>query len=135
MPTSAVVADTPNYVLMEANRRIGPQVLPLRSGVECSPIYGFSTTRTYDQFRTNSEDALTPYPLVKVYLRMRASDSGGDLKLVVVDAAGPREPRLHAATMEAVLEAQEKGTTQVNTEYELMFDQEEGAYRVLEACV
>jgi predicted secreted protein len=33
--------------------------------------------------------------------------------------------------MEAVLEAQEKGTTQVNTEYELMFDQEEGAYRVL----
>lgn len=132
MPTSAVVADTPNYVLMKAKRRIGPHVLPLRSGVECSPIYGFSVTRTYDQFRTNSEDALTPYPLVKIYLRMQASDSGGDLKLVVVDAAGPRAPRLHAATMEAVLEAQEKGTAQVNTEYELMFDQELGAYRVLE---
>ena len=83
----------------------------------------------------NSQLALTPYPLVKVYLRNQAGAPGDGLKLVVVDAAGPREPCLHAATMEAVLEAQENRTTHVTAAYRLMFDQEANAYRVEETSV
>ncbi|MCU0962515.1 MAG: cyclic beta 1-2 glucan synthetase [Pirellulaceae bacterium] len=130
----AVVAGTPKYVLMEGNRRIGPMVLQSDVGVSCAPIFGFSAADAYARFRLNCEQALTPYPLVKVYLRMQAGDAGDAHKLIVVDAPGPREPRLHAATMAAVLEAHEQGAAQVTATYELVFDQEAGAYRVQEAC-
>ena len=135
MPMSAVLCATPYYVLMDGSRRIGPKAVPLLSGIECSPIYGFSDKGPYDKFCTNSELALTPYPLVKVYLRSRAGTPGDGLQLVVLDAAGPRDPYLHAATMEAVLEAQENRTTHVTVAYRLIFDQEADAYRVEEASV
>ncbi len=135
MPLSALVAGTPYYVLMEANRRIGPTVVQGHAAMDCAPIYGFSDKGPYDQFCRNSSLALTPYPLVKVYLREQAGAPGDGLKLVVIDATGPGEPYLHAATMEAVLEAQENRTTHVNTAYQLVFDQEVNAYRLEEAFV
>ena len=117
MSMIAAVADTPHYVLLDGNRRIGPTVVPLRSGSECLPVYGFSDKGPYDKFCMSSELALTPYPLVKVYLRSQAGAPGDGLRLMVLDAAGPRDPYLHAATMEAVLEAQENGTTHVTAAY------------------
>jgi hypothetical protein len=135
MPMSAVVAGTPYYVLMDGNRRIGPTVMQLHSGIECSPIHGFSDKGTYDKFCMNCQLVLTPYPLTKFYLREQAGAPGDGLKLVVVDAAGPREHYLRAATMEAVLEAQENQTTHVTAAYRLMFDQEADAYKVEEASV
>jgi hypothetical protein len=132
MPMSAVVADTPYYVLMDGNRRIGPKVVQLQSEIDCSPIYGFSDKGHYDKFCSHSQRALTPYPLVKLYLRDQASAPGDGLRLVVLDAAGPREPCLHTATMEAVLEAQENRTARVNAAYQLVLDQEADAYRVEE---
>ncbi|MDA1050471.1 MAG: hypothetical protein O3C40_08320 [Planctomycetota bacterium] len=129
----AVIADTPNYVLMERNCRIGPKVIPLLSGTECLPIYGFSDKGPYDKFCANSPLALTPYPLVKGYLQRQTDTPGEGLKLVVVDAEGPRELLLYAATMEAVLEAQEHRTTHVTLTHQLTFDQEADAYRVEEA--
>ncbi len=130
MPMIAVIADTPYYVLMDGNRRIGPPVVQLHSGTECAPIYGFSDKVCYDKFLMNSELALRPYPLVKRYLRNQAGAPGDGLKLVVIDAVGPRAPYLHAATMEAVLEAHEKRTNHVSAMHHLMFDQEANAYRV-----
>ena len=135
MSMIAAVAGTPHYVLLDGNRRIGPKVVQSHAKIECSPIYGFSDKGPYDKFCSNSQQELTPYPLVKVYLREQAGAPGDGLKLVVLDAAGPREPYLHAATMEAVLEAQENRTTHVTVAYRLIFDQEADAYRVEEASV
>ncbi|MBC8870801.1 MAG: hypothetical protein H8E44_15365 [Planctomycetes bacterium] len=135
MPISPVVADTPNYVLMDGNRRVGPRVVQFHAGIECSPIYGFSHKGAYDKFCMNSQLALTPYPLVKVYLRNQVGAPGDGLKLVAVDAAGPREPCLHAATMEAVLEAQKNRTAHVTAAYRLVFDREAKAYTVEEDSV
>jgi hypothetical protein len=132
MPLNAVVAGTPYYVLMDGSRRIGPQVVQSHSGIECSPIYGFSDKGPYDKFCANSQQALTPYPLVKVYLRSQADAPGDGLKLVIVDAAGPSEPDLHAATMAAVLEAHVNRTAHVTAAHHLMFDREANAYRVQE---
>ena len=134
MPTSATAAGTPYFVLMASNRRIGPKVVQSPAGMECAPIYGFSDKGPYDQFCRNSQRALTPYPLVKVYLREQAGTPGNGLKLVVVDAAGPREPYLRAATMAAVLEAQENHTTHVPAAYRLAFYPEANAYRLEDAC-
>jgi hypothetical protein len=129
----AVVAVTPYYVLLEGKCRIGPNALPLLSGIECSPIYGFSDKGPYDKFCANSQLALTPYPLVKGYLQCQTESPGEGLKLIVIDAAGPGDPLLYAATMEAVLEAQENRTTLVTVTHHLTFDQEADAYRVEEA--
>jgi len=128
MPMIAVAARTPYYVLLDQNRRIGPNVIPTGGGIECFPIYGFSDKPPYDRFCLNSQVALTPYPLVKGYLRNQARATDDGLKLVVIDAAGPREPDLQAATMEAVLEAQEKQSTHVTATYRLTLDQEAEAY-------
>ena len=75
------------------------------------------------------------YPLVKGYLRNQLGVPNNDLKLVVTDAAGVREPCLCAATMKAVLQAHEKRISHVVAAYRLVFDREVGAYRVKEASV
>lgn len=130
MPLSTVAASTPNYVLIDGNLRIGPKVVPLDAGMECSAIYGFSDKRPYDKFCANSQLALKPYPLVKGYLRNQIDAPGDSLKLVVIDATGPSEPYLRAATIEAVLEAQESHATHVTAACRLTFDEEVNAYRV-----
>ena len=75
--------------------------------------------------------SLTPYPLVKVYLRMRLDEPGGNVELVVIDAAGPRDDTIHAVTVASVLTALEAGTTRMTAEYALEFDQKDDAYRIL----
>lgn len=125
-----VVLGTPSYVLMDGSRRISPDVLTPHSEIECSPIDGFSAKGLYDRFSLKGELALTPYPLVKGYLRNQVDSPGDSLKLVVLDAAGPHEPCLHASTMEAVLEAQENRASQLTPGYRLMFDQQTTAYAV-----
>ena len=135
MSTVAVLGATPNYVLMDGKRRIGPSVAQLPMGAECSPIYGFSDKDPYDTFCAKSQLRLRPYPLVKGYLRDQTNEPDDRLKLVVIDAAGPQEPCIYAATMEAVLEAQENRRTHVTTAYRLVFDQQAEAYRVEEMPV
>ena len=133
MPMSTVAASTPNYVLINGDLRIGPQVVPLNAGMEWTAIYGFSDKGPYDKFCTKSQLALKPYPLVKGYLRNQMDSPGDSLKLVVIDAARPREHCLRAATMAAVLEAQENHTTHVAAAYRLAFDPEANAYRLEDA--
>lgn len=130
MRTIAAAARTPRYVLMQGNQRIGPRVTPARRDPIRLAFYGFSSASSYHRFCRKSEQALTPYPLVKVYLRMRAAELSDDLKLVILDAAGPRDSLLQAATVEAVLEAHENGTPHVTAEFELHLDREAGAYSV-----
>ena len=130
MSLSTAATSTPNYVLIEGNLPTGPRVLPLAASIECLVIYGFSDKGPYDMFCANSQQALRPYPLVKGYLRTQMEAPGDSLKLVVIDAAGPSEPYLHAATMETVLEAQESRAAHVTAAYRLKFDDEANAYRV-----
>lgn len=125
-----VIACTPAYVLMDKNGRIGPKMALLDSGRICTAIYGFSEKGLYDKFSLQCDLALTPYPLVKGYLQNQIDSAGDGLKLVVVDAAGLNEPYLDAATMEAVLEAQENKTSHVTEKYRLAFDQKTKAYTV-----
>lgn len=127
---SLVVAGTPQYVLMDGNCRIGPKSVQLGVGIECVLIYGFSGKGPYDTFCTNSERELKPYPLGKGYLRKQVGAPGDGLKLVVLDAPGSGESSLRAATMEAVLKAQENNTTHVTAEYQLLFDWDADAYRI-----
>ena len=127
---TALLVNTPCYVLLDGKQRLGPKLLPPHGGPEAVAIYGFSDKPPYDLFCANCELALTPYPLVKGYLKNQITDSGDAVHLVVVDAAGPNEAHLNAATMQSVLEAQEQKAAQVTISFRLMLDQGLQAYRV-----
>ena len=130
---NAPLANTPYYVLLDGKQRLGPKLLALRGGPECAAIYGFSDKQPYDLFRGNCDLPLTPYPLVKRYLKNQIADSGDTVQLVVVDAAGPQESQLNAATMNSVLQALEQNANQVMLSFRLILDRESQAYRVEKA--
>jgi len=127
---SVLLVKTPNDVLLDGKQRIGPEVQALHSGEMCVAIYGFSGKQPYDAFCEKSERALTPYPLVKGYLRNQLEDAGDTLLLVVVDAVGPHESHLNAASMQSVLEAQENRSSQITVSFRLTRDEQSQAYRV-----
>jgi hypothetical protein len=130
--TNQLEVATPRYVLLEQDRRLGPVVEELDSAVEHSLIYGFSDKKPYDEFCRESQRSLTPYPLVKGYLRKQIEKSNSGLQLVVLDASDPTDPLLHATTMTAVLEAQELGASHVAVTHHLLMDQQTSAYRLHE---
>ena len=135
MPISRVTVSTPNYVLIAGNLRIGPKIVQSDAGRGCSAIYGFSDKGLYDTFCRNSEQPLRPYPLVMGYLRNELDAQADRLQLVVIDAAGPTESQVHAATFDAVLGAQESHAAQVTAAYRLTFAEEADAYRVEEEAL
>lgn len=130
---TALFVNTPCYVLLDGKQRLGPALLPPYAGSEGVVIYGFSDKPVYDLFCANSELALIPYPLVNGYLKNQITDSGDAIQLVVVDAGGPNEARLNAATMKSVLEAQEQKLERVTISFHLMLDQGSQAYRIEKA--
>ncbi len=128
--TSAGTVPTPQYVLLNGKTRIAPLVHALQSGRGCIALYGFSDKTPYDLFRESSKIPLTPFPLVKVYLRTLLDANEGDLHLVIVDAVGPSSGKLRAATMQAVLDAQIAQAAVVTAEYSLTMDSATDCYRV-----
>ena len=129
---NALLVETPNYVLLDHAQRIRPEMLALNRAQKCIAVYGFSDKQPYDAFCENSALSLTPYPLVKGYLRNRLEVAGDTILIVVIDAAGPDQPILDASTMQLVLEAQEKEARQVTVTYRLTKDEQSAAYRVEE---
>ena len=131
MPKFSADSSTPTYVLMNEGRPIGPRLTP-DSNEKCDVIYGFSNKAAYDRFQSNSDLALTPYPLVKTYLCKRMESTDKDHKLVAIDVQGPLDPNVAAATMATVLDAQDKRLHHVTSDYLLTFDEEASAYQLAE---
>ena len=131
MPTFSADRSTPTYVLMKENRRIGPRLTP-DSDKKCDVIYGFSNKTAYEAFRQNSDVALTPYPLVRGYLRNQVEEPRKEHKLVAIDALGPLDATLPATTMGTVLEAQEEGIDHVVAVYLLTLSAAANAYQLAE---
>ena len=124
--------DTPNYVLLDRAKRLGPELIALGSGQKCIAVYGFSDKQPYDAFCKKSELALTPYPLVKGYLRNQLETADDAILIIAIDPAGPDESVLNAAIMQSVLEAQETKSLQVTVSHRLTRDEQKSAYRVEE---
>ena len=127
---NALLANTPCDVLLDGSQRLGPKLMAHPGGLEYEAIYGFSSKESYDLFSASSDLPLIPYPLVKGYLKNQIAESGDTVHLVVVDAAGPQESQLNAATMNSVLEAQEQKANQVTVSFRLRLDRKSQAYRV-----
>ncbi|MEO1619253.1 MAG: hypothetical protein AAFV88_25625 [Planctomycetota bacterium] len=125
---NALSANTPCDVLLDDNQRLGPKLMAHSSGVEYKAIYAFSSKKSYDLFCNNSDQPLIPYPLVKGYLKNQIADSVETVQLVVIDAEGPQQARMNAATMNSVLDAVEQKADQVGLSFHLTLDQETETY-------
>lgn len=128
------MAKVPRFVFMEGGHRFGPRAGTLSDGMESALVYGFSNKHAYDLFRVNCPEALQPWHLVKSYLRLHTKAAENHLRLVVLDATGPRQPCLYAATMEAVLEAIEQEADQIAGLYCLILDSHTGTYSLENAA-
>lgn len=123
---------TPNFLLLDGTRRIGPDVTTPDSGRSCTPLYGFSSRACYETFQANSKVNLKPYPLVMVFLRQECDSSDGDLKLMILESARPDEPKLYAALTATVLKARESRAQHVSPDYTLVFDPKSCSYTLNE---
>ncbi len=119
----------PCYVLLETKERIGPKLLDSATGRVVIAIYGFSDKTPYDAFCENSALQLTPYPLVKMYLRDQIAEAVDAETLIAVDASGPHQPTLDAVTMSSVLHALENHESEVPISFRLIFDEAAQAYQ------
>ena len=126
--------DTPKYVLKSGNQPIALTINSDDPTASCVCVYGFSDKLIFDAYKKNDKQPLIPYPLVKGYLANQiataesAGKKGADTGLVILDATGPTQPTVFAATMAAVLNAQEENTKQVPIEFELIFNSETDCY-------
>lgn len=130
MAPNAVTAATPRYLLLDAGVRLGPPVLQPKSGSECTATFGFSSKEYFDRFCKNTESALTPYPLVKVFLRNEANSAAPTRRVMVLDAIGPNEQQFDATTIKAVLNAHENEAPRVTTTHCLTRDPDTDRYRI-----
>lgn len=125
-------APMPRYVLLNGVGPLGPSIGPADTGCERLVVYGFSDKVAYDLYRQQSEQSLTPYPLVKQYLRNHIQASDDQLAIVAIDPSSSRDACVRAATMEAVLKAQESRVSQVQVSHCMTLDEESNAYVVSE---
>ena len=135
MKVKAMNVPTPYYVLRNEGQPLSPAVTLSSGGGECKTIFGFSDKVPYDDFLLKSKPGLTPYPLVKRYLQNQideAQNDGGSLTLVALDAAGPAENVIYAATMAAILSAHENKTEQILATHLLRLDPKSGSFQIEE---
>ena len=134
MSSESNTTSTPFFVLKSGNQAIHPTIEFADQDTNCVCVYGFSAKPVYDKFIKNTEQHLTPYPLVKGYLANQVAESTSsgnernDLRLVILDATDFEQPVLSAAKMGTVLLAHQEKAKQVPIEYELIFDPKTTCY-------
>jgi hypothetical protein len=129
-PGTSTSAPTPHYVLLNEKQRIGPTVDASKISDRLLVVYGFSDKGPYDQFCSNWPTLLTPYPLVQRYLSDQMDSTDYDLRLVVIDATGPDQPHIYAATMESTLSALHESSETIEITHCLSYDSETSAYTI-----
>ena len=121
---------TPRYVLKGGAHPSGPSVLKTSSDAQFTVIFGFSDKPEYDLFLKTSPVALTPYPLVKGYLKNQSDLEGDPLQLIVLDATSSQQRTLDAATFQSVLQAFQLNSDLVAISHQLVRDESSPAYRI-----
>jgi hypothetical protein len=108
------LAPTPHYVLMDGDKPVSmllaPQSSTEPSSESARAIFGFSDKPQYDTFRSNSQLAYKPYPLVKGFLRGQIELRSQGIAFIAIDAAGPLDPSFQACSPQQVLDAMESNS-------------------------
>ncbi|KLU06718.1 hypothetical protein RISK_001282 [Rhodopirellula islandica] len=125
-----VFAKTPRYVLKDGANPTGPPVISAAADPHSVVIHGFSDKPDYDVFVSASSLELTPYPLVKGFLKNQCELDTDVLRLIVLDPVSPTQACLDATTLQAVLEALRIGSKSVPVSHRLRRDPSSSGYRI-----
>jgi hypothetical protein len=120
----------PRYVLRDGRVLTGLSLSNDSATASVSAIYGFSDKPQYDFYLAQCTRTLTPYPLVKGYLKNQIEASPDSLQLVVLDAASPNQYLLDAATMQAIVDALNLNLETVPISHQLTLDASTATYRI-----
>lgn len=123
-------AKTPQYVLKDGAYPTCPSVLQVSSEDHATVIFGFSDKPEYDVFLAASTLMLTPYPLVKGFLKNQIELNEDSMKLVVLDAISSGQPCLYAATFQAVLESFRLNSDAVGVSHRLVKEPTSSDYQL-----
>lgn len=124
------IAKTPRYVLKDGAFPTCPSVVQASSDDHATVIFGFSDKPEYDVFLSSSSLMLTPYPLVKGFLKNEIELNTDSMKLVVLDAVSTGQPCLYAATFEAVLESFRLDSDSIAVSHRLVMEELSTVYRI-----
>jgi hypothetical protein len=120
----------PKYVLLHQGKKFGPQVLETTPRTNGIAIYGFSEKATFDAFCQLSKQALTPYPLVKRYLRDQIEAACEKEAVVVVDATSPEALELDGVSMTDLLAAIEHESPDVAVRFRFTKELQSDKYQI-----
>jgi hypothetical protein len=112
---SGQTALTPNYLLYEDGRPISTLLKIPHTGETATAVYGFSDKPMYDRFCMATTRRLTPFPLVKTYLRNQLKLKPNEAKFMALDASSCDSSNLDIATMVSVLDSLEHKTNRTET--------------------
>ncbi len=96
---------TPRYVLLDGDKPVSTFVVGAVGDSAKRAIFGFSDKKQYDVFRTNSQLAYKPYPLVKGYLRGQIEKADSGAAFMVLDAIAPDGGSFQVCSMPETLVA------------------------------
>ena len=123
-------AKTPRYVLKDGSHPTSPLVSQASTDAHATVIFGFSDKPEYDAFLSTSKLELTPYPLVKRFLKFQCDLEDNSLKLVVLDAVSAEQACFYAATFESALESLEHNSASVRVSHRLIREETSSDYRI-----
>lgn len=120
------------YILLKDKQPLGPTVVADRDGTKQRVLFGFSDKGPYDVFIANALDGLTPYPLVKGYLKGLLEENKVKDPVIVLDAMSATEPFFHAATAQSVIACMESHASYIPITLRLDLVHDNGEYQVRE---
>lgn len=120
----------PSYVLLGKDGPLGPSLMQFFTGPAISAVYGFSSKNTYDRFIEKSTTDLKPYPLTPRALQDQIAQGDDVVRIVVLDARGPRESGYCAASISSVLKAHQENSAQIEVGFRLSRATFSNEYRV-----
>lgn len=111
---------TPHYLLLNGDEKIGPEIVQYHSTSNFFPLYAFSSRLHYDLFTRNSNMELQPYTLVAKFLDSRIQNATHYEQVLIIDACGPFDDEVKAATFENVYLALIHDNENVEASYHLI---------------
>ena len=124
------LARTPNYLMMHDHVVFGPKLTTASAEEGAHVVFAFTDKLQYDAFWATMNEKMTPYPLVKSYLRNRLQEDNSVQWLMVLDARNDHETRYQASTFQEVLISMEKRLDSVPITHCLTLDSESIGYAI-----
>ncbi len=126
-----ILAKTPHYLMMHDHVVVGPTMAEGPDQEVHRVVFAFTDKLQYDTFWASAKEKMTPYPLVKSYLRSQLERDPRIQWLMVLDASSEHQDVVSATTFQNVLSSMENKSDSVPLTHRLTLDAARGRYSIM----